>query len=65
MLRVNGEPLEWRQGMTLRDLLAAKHYTFPLLIITIDGELFLPEAYDTTPVPEGADVKVLHLMSGG
>ncbi len=65
MIKVNGDPLEWRDGMTLRDVLVAKNYTFPLLIVTLDGELFLRPDYDTTPVPDGADVKVVHLMSGG
>ena len=65
MLQVNGEPLEWREGMTLRDILVAKRYTFPMLVVTLDGTLFLPDAYDSTPVPDGAEVMVMHLMSGG
>ena len=38
---------------------------FPLLIITVNGELVQPKAYDSTLVPDGAEVQVVHLMSGG
>ena len=65
MIQVNGDPLAWSEGMTVRDILVAKNYTFPLLIVTIGDDLIDRRDYTTTLVPEGADVKVVHLMSGG
>ncbi len=65
MIQVNGEPLEWSEGMTVRDILVAKKYTFPLLIVTLGDDLIDRKDYATTAVPQGADVKVVHLMSGG
>ena len=65
MITVNGDPLEHAPGMTVRSLLKAKGFVFPLIIVRIDGELVAREAFDQTPVPDGADVQVLHLMSGG
>ncbi len=65
MILVNGDPLEWSEGMTVRDILVAKNYTFPLLIVTINEDLIDRKDYTTTPVSEGAVVKVVHLMSGG
>lgn len=65
MLIVNGEPMEWRMGMTVRDVLRERGYVFPLLIVRIDGRLVERTAYDATPVPDGSEVDVLHLMSGG
>ena len=65
MIQVNGDPLAWSAGMTVGDVLALKRYTFPMLVITVDGELVDRKDYDTTAVPDGADVQVLHLMSGG
>ena len=65
MIMVNGSPLEWRDGMTVRDILDAKKYTFPMLIVNI-GEMYIPkELYATAEVPDGADVKVIHMLSGG
>jgi sulfur carrier protein len=65
MIRVNGDPIEWREGMTVRDVLVARNYKFPLIIVTVNGHLVRREAYDTTVVPDEATVRALHLMSGG
>jgi sulfur carrier protein len=65
MLLVNGDPLEWRDGMTVRDLLKARNFIFPLLIVTVDGNLVQRRDYDAHLVPDHADVRVVHLMSGG
>lgn len=62
---VNGDPLAWRERMTVRDVLKARNYIFPLLVITVNGTLVRRGEYDGTEVPDGADVKVVHLMSGG
>lgn len=65
MIQVNGDPLDWHDGMTVRDVLTAKRFTFPMLVITVNERVVERRAYDTTPVPDGANVKVVHLMSGG
>jgi len=65
MIQVNGVPLEWREGRTVRDILVARNYKFPLLIVTIGEDLVSRQDYETTTVPNEADVKVVHLMSGG
>lgn len=65
MIEVNGEPLEWQEGLTVRAVLRAKKYLFPLLIVSVDGQLVRRQDYDATPVPDGSTVKVVHLMSGG
>ncbi len=65
MIQVNGDPLEWTDGMTVRDVLTAKRFTFPMLVITVNDHVVERRAYDTTSIPDGANVKVVHLMSGG
>jgi thiamine biosynthesis protein ThiS len=65
MITVNGDRHPWHAGMTVRDLLAEKGFTFPLLITRIDGRLVPRDRYDDTPIPDGATVDVIHLMSGG
>ena len=65
MVQVNGEPLDWRDGLTVRGVLRARNYIFPLLVVTLDGRLIPREDYDRTPVPDGAVVNVVHLISGG
>ncbi len=65
MIRVNGENLEWRNGMTVRDVLRQMNYTFPLLIVRIDGRLVSRSDYDTTEVPDGTSMDAIHMISGG
>ncbi len=65
MIQVNGEPLDWQEGMTVRDVLVARKYVFPMLIISLDGAMVPRKDYETTVVPDGAILQVIHLMSGG
>ncbi len=65
MIQVNGDPLEWKDGMTVRDVLTLKRFTFPMLVITVNDSVIERRAYDTALVPDKANVKVVHLMSGG
>lgn len=65
MIRVNGDPMEWSPGMTVADVIREKNYLFPLLVVRIDGELVPRDRYDSVTVPDGAEVDVIHLMSGG
>jgi len=65
MIKVNGDPLEWQDGMTVQGILDAKKFKFPMLIVTIDEEHIPKEHYAATVVPDGTDVKVIHLLSGG
>jgi thiamine biosynthesis protein ThiS len=65
MILVNEEPLAWQAGMTVRDILRAKNYRFPMLIIHVNDTLIPKPEYDTAVVPDEAVVKVIHLISGG
>jgi thiamine biosynthesis protein ThiS len=65
MIIVNEEPQVWHAGMTVRDVLRARNYRFPMLIIHVDDALIAKQDYDTATIPDGAVVKVIHLISGG
>ena len=65
VILVNEEPLPWHAGMTVREVLTAKNYRFPMLVIHIGDALIQKKDYDTTTIPDGAVVKVIHLISGG
>jgi thiamine biosynthesis protein ThiS len=66
MLKVN-ERLDvvWEAGMTVRALLKACNFTFPLINVTVNGVLVKREDWDAFVLPDGADVRVIHLISGG
>ena len=64
-ITVNGNPLPWQEGMTVKKILELKNYTFKMLVVKVNGQLVKKDKYAETVVPDGADVKVIHLMSGG
>lgn len=54
-----GEPL------TIRDILRIKNYSFPNLVVKINGELIRKPQYDSAIVQDGDKVEIIHLISGG
>jgi sulfur carrier protein len=65
MLKVNGEPLEYENGMTVADVLQRRRFIFRMLAVWINGVFVPRNAYASTPVPDGAEVQVIHMISGG
>ena len=65
MIIVNGEKMDWRVGMTIADILKARNYIFRMIAVSIDGELIKRGTYEKAVVPDGADVQVIHMISGG
>ncbi len=62
---VNEHKLPWKEGLVVHDALTLMNYTFKMLVIKLNGELVKKADYDSTPIPIGADLKVIHLISGG
>lgn len=65
MIEVNGKKLVWEEGMTVRRVLQLMNYTFPLIIVRVNGELIDNQDWDTALIPQGANVQALHQMAGG
>jgi sulfur carrier protein len=65
-MRVNGrEQAVWESGLTVAGLLDKMRYTFPHIIVSIDGEVVPRDEYASREVPASADVRVIHLIAGG
>jgi len=66
VIRVNNrDEIEWEEGLTVSVLLERFRYTFPHVIVTINGEVISRDEYATRTIPDGADVRVIHLIAGG
>jgi thiamine biosynthesis protein ThiS len=66
MIRLNDrDEIEWEEGLTVSGLLERLRYTFPHIIVKIDGKVIPREDYPTCAIPDGADVRVIHLIAGG
>lgn len=65
MVEINGTKLDWEEGLTVKRLLEIMNYTFPLIIVRVNGELVKKEDWGKYPVPQGAKVQALHQIAGG
>ena len=53
------------ESLTIRGILKIKNYSFPNLVIKINGQLIRKAQYDTAAVQNGDVVEIIHLISGG
>jgi sulfur carrier protein ThiS len=65
VIEVNETEVPWHEGMTVADALKAMGYDFVMISVFIDGEHVPPDEHDSWPVPDGADVRAIHLHHGG
>ena len=62
---MNGKNISYMKDESVTELLKRMRYTFPLIIVKINGKLVKKKDYKVTIIPDNADVKVVHLISGG
>ena len=60
-IKVNDKEIMFEQNMNINRM----NYTFKMIIVKVDGKLIPKNEYETFIVKQGADVKVIHLISGG
>lgn len=65
MITVNGEQMEWEEGLTVQRLLEQKKYNFRMIAVWINDEVVLKRLYSEVKIPDGAVVQVIHNISGG
>nr|WP_300095594.1 sulfur carrier protein ThiS [Sedimentibacter sp.] len=65
MIKVNNRDFQWKPGMTVDDIMKIKKFSWPKIIVKINGQHVEEEDYKTTIVNDGDDVQMLHLLAGG
>ncbi len=61
----NRDKVEWKDGMTVQDVLDAMGYSYVLITVTVNGEIVARDDFSRYPVPDNADLKAIHIMHGG
>lgn len=56
---------DWRDGLTVQALLAENKFTWPKLVVKLNGKVIWPEEYGTAVLAETDDLEVIHLLGGG
>lgn len=65
MIKVNGEELQWEENFTVEVLLKKKGIDFPKIIVKVNNEIINRDAYPTTLIKKGDNIKIIYLLSGG
>jgi sulfur carrier protein len=66
MIRVNDKfDVEWRERMTVNSILKALKFTFPMIVVSVNGKVVPRSEYGTTMIEDDDEVKVIHLIAGG
>lgn len=65
MIIVNGKEFQWEDGLTVAKLLRKKNYTYPRIVVKLNGRVIPDEEFETTAIHDGDDVKAIHLLAGG
>lgn len=65
MILINGKEHKWSEDLTVQMILDIKKYTFPKIIVKVNGKLIPKHKYSTTLIHDGDEVQVIHLLAGG
>jgi thiamine biosynthesis protein ThiS len=66
MIRVNDKfDVEWQEGMNVNSLLKILKFTFPMIVVAVNGKVVPKSAYGTIMIEDNDEVKVIHLVAGG
>ena len=66
MIRVNNKfDVEWREGMTVNSILEVLKFTFPMIVVSVNGKVIPRSEYGTTAIEDNDQVRVIHLVAGG
>lgn len=53
------------ESFSVRELLALNKFTFPMIVVKVNGRLVRREDYERVFVGDGDVVEAIHLISGG
>lgn len=65
MIKINGRNFEWEEGLTVKKLLEKKNYTYPSIVVRINGKYIPPGEYNEAMIKDNDHVEAIHLISGG
>jgi sulfur carrier protein len=65
MIEVNGRTVDWEEGMTVEELLEKMNYTFPKIIVRVNGSVVEKKLWPKYLVPDQSSVQAHHLIAGG
>ena len=65
MIKINGIDMVWEENLTIDLLLKKCKYTFPLIMVKINGKHVHKGKYKETLIRDNDYIQVFHLTAGG
>ncbi len=65
MVLVEGRQFDWREGMTVADLLREVGDPYPYAVVRIRDRVVSRPDFETVTVPRGSEVHLIPLIAGG
>lgn len=65
MIRVADQTIDWREGMTISDLLIEINDPHPYAVVRINQTYVSRPNFDRTIVPDHAEVYLIPMVAGG
>jgi sulfur carrier protein len=65
MITAKGKKLEWQPGLTVREILDTLGYNFPSVLVRVNGTIVRRKSWDSTVVPDEAEVEIRPIVAGG
>ena len=64
-LQVNSRSVDFLEGETITGLIRRMRYTFPLLVVKVDGKVVPSSQQKDHVIEDGSSIDIIHLTSGG
>ncbi len=65
MIEVNKRKVEYVEDETVDQLLKRMKYSFPLVIVKINGKVIPRKKFPEINIPDNSKIAVIHMISGG
>jgi len=65
VITAKGKPMQWREGLTVEEVLKTLGYAVPAAVVRLDGQPVRRQDWASTRVPDGAVVDVRVMAAGG
>ena len=65
MIEIDGHKVDWREGMTISDLLCEIKDSHPYPVVRIDDRYVSRPNFDKTTVPDDSKVFLIPMIAGG
>ncbi len=65
MVRVEGNEVAWREGMTIADLLKELGDSYPYSAVRVNGRLVSQPHFSKTRVSKDSEIFLIQMVAGG